>query len=79
MARQTTQASGQNITVRFVSGVERYIEQYRARTAAGGIGGTAPPDRRRVLVLTAAFSPMIAVAALPVTAGSPWSPFSSGT
>ena len=69
MAHQTTQASGPNITVWFVSGVERYIEQYRASTAAGGIGGTAPPDRRRMLVLTAAFSPMIAVAALPVTAG----------
>jgi hypothetical protein len=69
MAHQTTQASGPNITVPFVSGVERYVEQYRARTAAGGIGGTGPPDRRRVLVLTAAFSPMIAVAALPVTAG----------
>jgi hypothetical protein len=54
--------------VRYVSGVERYIEHYRASTAAGGSGGVAPPDRRRMLVLTAAFTPMMAVAALPVTA-----------
>jgi len=33
------------------------------------MGLTAPPDRRRMLVLTAAFTPMVAVAALPVTAG----------
>ena len=55
------------ITVRYVSGPERYIEQYRARTAAGGVAGTAPPGRGRILVLTAAFTPMMAVAALPVT------------
>jgi hypothetical protein len=52
-----------------VSDLERYIEQYRATRAAGGIEVIAPPDRRRMLVLTAAFTPMIAVAALPVTAG----------
>jgi hypothetical protein len=51
-----------------VSGVERYIEHHQASRAAGGIEVTAPPDRRRMLVLTAAFTPMIAVAALPVTA-----------
>ena len=37
--------------------------------AAGGIGGIRLPDRRRMLALTAAFAPMVAVAALPVTAG----------
>jgi hypothetical protein len=67
MTRQTTQGSGQNITVRYVSGVERYIEQHRARMA-GGIGGIAPPARRRMLALTAAFTPMMTVAAWPVTA-----------
>jgi hypothetical protein len=51
-----------------VSGVERYIEQYQASRAAGGIEVIAPPDRRRMLALTAAFTPMVAVAALPVTA-----------
>ena len=54
--------------MRYVSGPERYVAQYRARLAAGGTGGIAPPDRRRMLVLTAAFTPMMAVAALPVTA-----------
>ena len=68
MTRQATQASGQRITVRYVSGAERYIEQYRASMAAGGIGGIAPPDRRRMVALTAAFTPMMAVAALPLTA-----------
>ena len=70
MTRQTTKASGQSITVRYVSGLERYIEQYRATTAAGGTEGIAPSGRRRMLLLTAAFTPMIAVAALPLTAGS---------
>lgn len=51
-----------------MSGLERYIEHHRASIAAGGIEGIAPPDRRRMLVLTAAFTPMMAVAALPVTA-----------
>jgi hypothetical protein len=69
MTRQPTQTRGQSITVGHVSGVERYVEQYRARMASGGIGGIAPPDRRRMLVLTAAFTPMVAVAALPITAG----------
>ena len=55
------------ITVRYVSGSERYIQQYRARTAAGCVAGIAPPGRGRILVLTAAFTPMMAVAALPVT------------
>jgi hypothetical protein len=36
--------------------------------AAGGIEAITPPDRRRMVVLTAAFIPMVAVAALPVTA-----------
>ena len=54
--------------MRDVSGVERYVEQYRAIMAAGGTGVVAPPDRRRMLVLTAAFTPMVAVAALPATA-----------
>ena len=49
-----------------MSGVERYIEHYRARAAAGG-GVIARPGRWRMLVLTAAFTPMMAVAALPVT------------
>jgi hypothetical protein len=51
-----------------VSGADRYIEQYRASMAAGGIEGIPPPDRRRMVVLTAAFTPMVAVAALPLTA-----------
>ena len=34
---------------------------------AAGEGVIAPPGRRRMLVLTAAFTPMMAVAALPVT------------
>ena len=50
-------------------GSERYIEEARARKAARGTEVIARPDRRRLLVLTAAFTPMIAVAALPVTAG----------
>ena len=50
-----------------VSGAERYIEQYLDTLAARG-GVIAPPDRRRILVLTAAFTPMMTVAALPVTA-----------
>jgi len=59
-----------SITVRYVSGVERYIEyieNHRAGMTARE-GGIAPPDRRRMVVLTAAFTPMMAVAALPVTA-----------
>jgi hypothetical protein len=52
-----------------VSGVERYVKQYRTDRAAGGVEVIAPPDRRRMLVLTAAFAPMVAVAALPITAG----------
>jgi len=52
-----------------VSGVERYIEQYRAGTAAGDGGSDTRPARRRMLVLTAAFTPMTAVAVLPGTAG----------
>jgi len=52
-----------------VSGRDRYIEEYRASMAAGGgIQSIAPPDRRRMVILTAAFTPMIAVAALPLTA-----------
>lgn len=54
--------------MRYVSGVERYIEQARARMAAGGVRSDAPPNRRRMLVLTAAFTPMMAVAVLPLTA-----------
>ena len=52
--------------MRYVSGAERYIEHYRAGMAAGG-GVVVPPDRRRMLALTAAFTPMMAVAALPLT------------
>jgi hypothetical protein len=51
-----------------VSGSERYIEQYQARMAAQGVASRAPPGRPRLLALTAAFTPMIAAAALPVTA-----------
>ncbi len=61
------QAKGPGSTVRYMSDVGQYIEQYRARTA-GDAGRIAPPDRRRMLALTAAFTPMTAVAALPVTA-----------
>jgi hypothetical protein len=57
-----------SVTVRYVPGLDRYIEQYRATQPAGAIGAIAPPDRRRMLVLTAAFTPMVAIAALPVTA-----------
>jgi hypothetical protein len=67
MVREMSQPSGQNPTAR--SGLERYAEHYWARIAAGGGDEIAPPDRRRMLALTAAFTPMIAVAALPVTAG----------
>ena len=51
-----------------MSGADRYIELYRASMAAGGIEAIPPPDRRRMLVLTAAFTPMVAVGAVPVTA-----------
>ena len=51
-----------------VSGRDRYIEEYLAHMATGGNQVVARPNRRRMLVLTAAFTPMIAVAALPVTA-----------
>jgi hypothetical protein len=54
--------------VRHVSGADRYIEDYRAKMAGGGTQAIAPPDRRRMIILTAAFTPMIAVAALPLTA-----------
>ncbi len=54
--------------MRYVSGRERYIEEYLAHMATGGNQTTAKPDRRRMLILTAAFTPMIAVAALPITA-----------
>ena len=54
--------------MRDVPDVERYVEQYRASRPAGGVGDPAPPDRRRMLALTAAFTPMVALAALPVTA-----------
>ena len=54
--------------MRYVSGAERYIEQARARMAAGRVGGIAPPNRRRMVALTAAFTPMMAVAVLPLTA-----------
>jgi hypothetical protein len=52
-----------------VSGADRYIEEARARKALRGTEVIAPPDRRRILALTAAFTPMVAVAALPLTAG----------
>jgi hypothetical protein len=54
--------------VPYVSDVERYVQEYKARRAASGVETAAPPGRRRTLVLTAAFTPMIAVAASPLTA-----------
>ena len=66
-ASRPTPAAGA-ITISYVSGVERYIEQARARMAAGGVGSNARAGRLRKLALTAAFTPMVAVAVLPVTA-----------
>jgi hypothetical protein len=51
----------------FVSGRETYVARYLAGIAADGSDLVAAPDRRRIVVLTAAFTPMVAVAALPVT------------
>lgn len=67
MTRRANRATDRSIAVRYVSGTERCIEGYRARMAARR-GVIAPPDRRRILVLTAAFTPMMVVAALPLTA-----------
>ena len=56
------------VTVGTVSGVERYVEQYRAHGSTGRPGDIAPPGHRRMLLLTMAFTPMVAVAVLPLTA-----------
>src|SRR5262245_32180967 len=45
------------------SRVARYAEQYKT-----GLVSIESPDRRRMVILTAAFTPMVAVGALPITA-----------
>jgi len=44
-------------------GAERYAEWYREELVA-----IEPPGRRRMVALTAAFTPMVTVGALPITA-----------
>jgi hypothetical protein len=56
------------ITVALVSDSERYGEPRRFSMATDELKAIEPPDRRRMVVLTAAFTPMIAVAAVPITA-----------
>lgn len=51
-----------------MSGADRYVAQYHASKAGAGDEIIPPPSSGRMVLLTLAFTPMVAVGALPLTA-----------